>query len=350
MKRHSIVSTILRVSFLMLPMIAVSCGSDSGGDLFIGGKPKTDAGDSGGTSATGGASGAGARGGSSGTGVGGSAAQSSGGTAGTNGVSDASAGTSGTGTAGTNGASGASATGGTAGTAGAAGSAGIGGTMGSIGASGSAGTNGTSGTNGSAGSGGVDGSAGTNGASGTAGSSGTNGSAGTGGTAGADAGSDAGDAGPKPCTNSSQCKSDEFCSKPSCAATTGECKARPKTCASAESPVCGCDAVNYWNDCLRQQAGIASGTSGECVTSANCGGLPGFTCPGGRARCAHLYTTELECGISDAFGTCWVIPEQCSQIVAGTTHRSCTNTDRCLTKCEAIKTEQGHFTDSTCPQ
>jgi hypothetical protein len=337
----------------MLPMIAVSCGGDSGGDLFVGGKPKTDAGNSGGTSATGGASGAGARGGSSGAGAGGSAAQSSGGTAGTR---DASAGTSGTGTAGTNGAGGASATGGTAGTAGAAGNAGaagtagMGGTMGSNGASGSAGTNGASGTNGSAGSGAVDGSAGTNGTSGTAGSSGTNGSAGAGGAGGADAGLDAGDGGPKSCTNSSQCKNDEFCSKPTCASSMGECKARPKNCASTESPVCGCDAVNYWNDCLRQQAGIASGTSGECVTSAGCGGLPGFTCPEGRARCAQLHESQLECGIADGFGTCWVIPEQCPQIVIGTSHRSCTASDRCLTKCEAIKTEQGHFTDSTCPQ
>jgi hypothetical protein len=325
----------------MLPMITVSCGSDSGGDLFVGGKPKPDASNSGGTSATGGASGAGARGGSSGAGAGGSGARS-GGTAGTDGGRDASAGTSGTGTAGTNGASGAGATGGTAGTAGAAGTAGIGGTTG---------TSGGSGTNGRAGSGAVDGSAGTTGASGSAGSAGSNGSAGTGGTAGADAGSDAGDAGPKSCTNSSQCKSDEFCSKPSCAEnSTGECKPRPKNCMSTESPVCGCNAVNYWNDCLRQQAGIASGTSGECLTSASCGGLPGFTCPDGRARCAHL-VTELECGTSDAFGTCWVIPEQCPQIVVGASYRACSGgTDRCVSKCEAIKAEHDYFTDSTCPQ
>jgi hypothetical protein len=119
---------------------------------------------------------------------------------------------------------------------------------------------------------------------------------------------------------------------------------------STESPVCGCNAVNYWNDCLRQQAGIASGTGGECQISASCGGLPGFTCPDGRARCAHL-VTELECGTSDAFGTCWVIPEQCPQIVVGTSYRACSgSTDRCVSKCEAIEAEHDYFTDSMCPR
>jgi hypothetical protein len=132
---------------------------------------------------------------------------------------------------------------------------------------------------------------------------------------------------------------------------TGDCKPRPKTCLTNEAPVCGCDAVNYWNDCLRQQAGIASSANGECLTSASCGGLPGYTCPGGRARCARLHKAQSECAISDAFGACWVIPELCPQIVIGTTHRPCNGgTDRCLTKCEAIKTEHDYFTDSTCPQ
>jgi hypothetical protein len=213
------------------------------------------------------------------------------------------------------------------------------------------------------GTGGSTGNAGTNGVSGGAGTGGTNGGAGRdggpdagGGTAGADAGSDAGpdagpDGGPKTCTDNSQCKNDEFCAKESCAFLTGECKPRPKTCSSNEAPVCGCDGVNYWNDCLRQLVGTASSVSGECLTPATCGGLVNRDCPAGRALCAHLLASTLQCGVADAFGTCWVIPEQCPQIVVGASHRACSGgTDRCLSKCEAIKTEKDYFTDSTCPQ
>jgi hypothetical protein len=85
MKRHSTFSTNSCVIFLMLPLVAASCGGENGGDLFVGGKPKPDAGNTGatgGTSATGGASGGGARGGFSGTSAGGTGGQSGGGSAG----------------------------------------------------------------------------------------------------------------------------------------------------------------------------------------------------------------------------------------------------------------------------
>jgi hypothetical protein len=132
---------------------------------------------------------------------------------------------------------------------------------------------------------------------------------------------------------------------------TGECKPRPKTCTANEAPVCGCDGVNYWNDCLRELVGTASSVSGECLTPATCGGLVTRDCPVGRALCAHLLATQLQCGVADGFGTCWVIPEQCPQIVVGSSHRACSSgTDRCLSKCEAIKAEKDYFTDSTCPQ
>jgi hypothetical protein len=336
MKRHSIVSTISCVNFLMLPLVAVSCGGETGGDLFVGGKPKTDAGNTGatgGTSATGGASGAGASGGGTG-------AQSSGGSAG---AGDASAGASGTsGAAGTNGASG------TAGIANSGGTAGIAGG----GMSGSAGSNGTAGTAGNGGTAGIGNPDSSFGTGGIGNPDSSFGAGGTAGSAGADAGLDASaDAGPKSCTGTSQCKSDEFCSKAACVNLLGECKPRPKACAATESPVCGCDGVNYWNDCLRQQIGSPSSTGGACLTPATCGGLASLPCPVGRARCAHLLTAELQCGVADAFGACWVIPEQCPQIVVGANQRACSgSTDRCISKCEAIKTEHDYFTDSTCPQ
>ena len=352
---HSTLSTIAWVTFLTLPILGVACGSDSGEGLFGGSRPKTDTGNTGGTGGGSSGSGAASGTGAAGTGTGGTGARSSGGAAGTG---DASAGTSGSGAGGINGASGASGAGGAKGSGGAGGSGGANGSGGGVGTAGSAGSGamdggagrdgsaGTSGSGGTVGTGGVAGSggtAGTNGASGTAGTGGSGGPDASGGTAGADAG-------PKTCTNNGDCKNEEFCAKLSCAFLDGECQPRPKLCATTGAPVCGCDNVNYWNDCLREQAGIASSVAGECPTPATCGGLVGRDCPNSRAFCAHLFAAELECGVSDAFGACWVIPEQCPQIVVGQSHRPCAGTDRCVSKCEAIRSQHGHFVDSTCPQ
>jgi hypothetical protein len=44
----------------------------------------------------------------------------------------------------------------------------------------------------------------------------------------------------------------------------GTCMARPTSCPTAGSPVCGCDGVTYQSDCLRQKAGIPLASSGAC--------------------------------------------------------------------------------------
>ena len=35
-------------------------------------------------------------------------------------------------------------------------------------------------------------------------------------------------------------------------------------CEEAPQPVCGCDGITYWNDCLRRAAGITAKRFGEC--------------------------------------------------------------------------------------
>src|SRR5688572_21181557 len=42
------------------------------------------------------------------------------------------------------------------------------------------------------------------------------------------------------CTASPDCLRDEYCDKPSCAASEGTCRARPSACDSELAPVCDC--------------------------------------------------------------------------------------------------------------
>jgi len=113
--------------------------------------------------------------------------------------------------------------------------------------------------------------------------------------------------------------------------------------------MCGCDKVNYWNDCLRRQAGVASSVDGECASSAPCDGLTSMQCPVARAFCAHLLDSDNDCGTSDAFGACWVVPEVCPSITVGGRYQSC-ESNQCLNKCQAIKSEQDLFFDLSCGQ
>jgi hypothetical protein len=69
----------------------------------------------------------------------------------------------------------------------------------------------------------------------------------------------------KPCAGSLFCElprpTDGGCGK---RFVTGTCVARPTTCPTDGSPVCGCDGVTYQSDCLRQKAGVPLASSGAC--------------------------------------------------------------------------------------
>jgi hypothetical protein len=203
-----------------------------------------------GTTGSAGSTGAAGTTGSAGTG----SAADAGVDAGGGGAGTSTAGTAGTGAAGTGGRAGASAGAG-------GGAAGTGG--GAAGASGAAGRGGSTGTSGAAG--GLAGAGGaTSGAAGASGAAGT-GAAGTTGTGGA---------GPRICGGASgaECSPSEYCDRPpaSCAlpGASGLCSARPATCASQWSPVCGCDDATYANDCQRQLAGVSQSHTGACAASA----------------------------------------------------------------------------------
>jgi hypothetical protein len=189
---------------------------------------------------------------------------------------------------------------------------------------------------------------------------------------GADAGGDAGsppleggppmdgapppmDGGPKPfdggpgqgCTSNAGCLPNEFCAKATCSSASGRCERLPMFCDNDFHLVCGCDGVVYWNDCLRQQEGVAAGVpsvTGECSGSfASCGGTSGTSCPP-NAWCNRLIPGPFNgCNLSPV-GSCWVLPPVCPTDAGGVPQlASCgTGPHKCTDVCSAIESGQPH--------
>ena len=162
------------------------------------------------------------------------------------------------------------------------------------------------------------------------------------------------DAGPLYCSDNGDCNITEFCEKASCDAPTGSCMLRPLTCTDVQAPVCDCDGVTFWNDCLRRQQGQLSAHTGECGNSGlTCGGIANLQCPSSyqNVACAMLYANAGMCAMMDPAGVCWVLPPQCPAIVIGGNLRPCSNpsTGPCLATCEAIRNDATYFRDNLCP-
>jgi hypothetical protein len=181
---------------------------------------------------------------------------------------------------------------------------------------------------GSSGNGGSAGSAGSNDAL-SAGSSGSSGSSGAGGEAGA------GD-----CTSNADCPVSWVCAKADCYASVGICEQRPVFCPAEPLPVCGCDGVTYWNDCVRRLSGALAAIEGECRSGAmRCD--EGVDCGVANASCARFVPPGEPCD-PEALGTCWVTPAVCEPNAEPRRWRECNGPVEpapCVDTCEAILSE-----------
>jgi len=139
-----------------------------------------------------------------------------------------------------------------------------------------------------------------------------------------------------PCSTIDDCAAGQFCEKTACTDTVGRCAARPQVmdaCPNDFRPECGCDRVQYLNDCFRRYAGIpANQDRGACVPRECDVSSP---CPDG-AYCARLVFPN-ECN-RVSVGQCWVVPDT-----------ACMNRDHflrcgapaeCLDFCTAVRSEQ----------
>ena len=184
---------------------------------------------------------------------------------------------------------------------------GIGGMGGSIGgAAGKTAAGGKSGASGTRSSGGRSNGGGAGGATSAGGTTDTGGSSGVAGGGGSEL-----DAGPVTnCASLLDCPQTWTCSKSSCSTPGGVCEPRPVLCPGDATPVCGCDHITYWNDCVRRQNGVAASTPGECAAgAASCATT--VDCRAFGATCSHVQATGPSCALP-GLGTCWVTPLDCT--------------------------------------
>lgn len=214
---------------------------------------------------------------------------------------------------------------GVAGLAGAAGSAGAvaapgGGTAGGV-ASAGAGGGGAF-----AGSGGVDSVSGAGGAPDAAGAAGGGGSSAS-------------------CSSDDDCMPGWLCEIEGCEATTGNCVPWPPLCKPDPAPVCGCNGVTYWNDCIRLQSRARLAAPDQCRATA-CTCEVGADCMVADtvASCSHLLPPGATCG--HGMGSCWVLPAQCPSNADSKMWRECKPPDAggpppaCVDTCTAIASER----------
>lgn len=121
-----------------------------------------------------------------------------------------------------------------------------------------------------------------------------------------DAGMDA-DAG-TPCKEWLDCAPGEYCSKQACSSTQGTCQPIQTFCDATPDPVCGCDGVNYWNDCVRQQFGVMASTPGQCSGGRKC--VYNGDCRLYGVVCSRLLYNGQPCPMPGQYveGQCWGMP------------------------------------------
>jgi hypothetical protein len=154
--------------------------------------------------------------------------------------------------------------------------------------------------------------------------------------------------------DASTCPPGTYCEMTTCDALTGTCQVppAPATCA-AEAPrlMCGCnDGLFYWNDCVRQQRGIAA--SQPCVPPTSFIPRPcdkDLPCPFG-SNCDEFIGScdareqQTDGGSPIVPPTCWILPDVCPIDTTGlVVARTCNSPPMCIDNCSAIRNEQPYI-------
>lgn len=165
------------------------------------------------------------------------------------------------------------------------------------------------------------------------------------------------------CTTDAECKATAFCGRKTCADLSGFCFERPVVCDDVPDPVCGCDGITYWNDCLRRAAGVTAKTEEACEIEVARGCTfvnphpgpiePDLTCPAD-TFCERLYPqppagSPPYCPF-DAPGRCWFLPPVCPKEANADRWSKCGGTSgSCETACDAIRSGEPHLRTNACP-
>lgn len=155
---------------------------------------------------------------------------------------------------------------------------------------------------------------------------------------------------PQRCLSKEGCPDGFYCEKRGCEVSAGICVPYPAFCDATEEPVCGCEGITYFNDCLRRAAGSWGSTpetcgelSVQCRNDEDCGPT---------AVCARLLGFEDSQSCEESpLGTCWVVPLTCPPLGSGNNNlwKECFK-DRppCTDACSAIRTGRVHARASKC--
>jgi hypothetical protein len=149
------------------------------------------------------------------------------------------------------------------------------------------------------------------------------------------------------CHGGPDCPMNWLCNKQSCQDMMGVCEPRPVCLESTPLPVCGCNHVTYWNDCLRQQDGVPASSPGECGAGTHPCYMNG-DCPPG-ASCSHLLPPMTACGGPPTPGTCWVTPGDCSGTGDTRSWAPCAppggagGSGPCVSTCKAVQSGHPHL-------
>jgi hypothetical protein len=150
--------------------------------------------------------------------------------------------------------------------------------------------------------------------------------------------------GPMRCGDDADCMVGWQCEKQGCQEPNGFCVPWPVFCPPNPAPVCGCDGVTYWNDCIRLKSKARLAAFDQCrATACTCEVGTDCVVPSGTyASCSHLLPFGAMC--SHGSGACWVLPPQCDPNADKRLWRECKppepgETPACVDTCTAIASE-----------